>query len=463
MLIRDVAYASIPRAKRVAKHRQTAEWIEARSRDDDVAELVAHHYASALELARAARLETEELVERTAEALWRAGERAGRLYANVEAAEYFRRASALLDEATWADPEWLAELTTAVHESLGDLLMLAGECEQGEAEFGRAERAAPAGDRVRRARLLRRQGYSRRMQRRSEDAAVAYTAAEAALGTRPSGEPWWEERCHLALSWIGLLGFTAPPERLPDGLATYGPLVEQHGTAEQRSHLFSSMGDASLRDDRYVAGEQTLAYYRAGLAAGRESRNIFAVMWMGAALGYGLLTASRLDEAEAELTEALATGRAGGRRGRPDRLSHLADDAAPKAGRRRRARRLAESALEAARAVPTFGDAEDPVAHARADLAWIAWREGDDSRAEELAREAWSGWDGYTLQRVFAWLPVFPLLGLALRAGRHDEAHELAEVLLDPTRQALPPELEEALRAGRLTEAAALAAGYGYL
>ena len=245
---------------------------------------------------------------------------------------------------------------------------------------------------------------------------LAYTAAEAALGTRPSGEPWWEERCHLALSWIGLLGFTRP-ERLPDGLATYGPLVEQHGTAEQRSHLFSSMGDASLRDDRYVAGEQTLAYYRAGLAAGRESRNIFAVMWMGAALGYGLLTASRLDEAEAELTEALGQAvRAGDAVGRIACLTWLTT-----LHRRRGdvagARRLAESALEAARAVPTFGDAEDPVAHARADLAWVAWREGDDSRAEELAREAWSGWDGYPLQRAFAWLPVFPLLGLALRAG----------------------------------------------
>ena len=64
---------------------------------------------------------------------------------------------------------------------------------------------------------------------------------------------------------------------------------------------------------------------------------------------------------------------------------------------------------------------------------------------------------------MLAWSPVFPLLGLALRAGRDDEAHELAEVLLDPTRQALPSELEEALRAGRLTDAATMAAGYGYL
>ena len=37
------------------------------------------------------------------------------------------------------------------------------------------------------------------------------------------------------------------------------------------------------------------------------------------------------------------------------------------------------------------------------------------------------------------------------------------EVLIDPTRQPLPAEVEEALRAGRLDEAATMAAGYGYL
>ncbi len=36
-------------------------------------------------------------------------------------------------------------------------------------------------------------------------------------------------------------------------------------------------------------------------------------------------------------------------------------------------------------------------------------------------------------------------------------------MLLEPTRQALPTELDEALRTGRLEEAAAAAASFGYL
>src|SRR5205807_5001824 len=117
----------------------TAEWIEARARDDDVAELLAHHYGNALEFATAARLETNGLGERTAEAFWRAGERARQLYANAEATEYFRRALATLDGTTGEDAEWLNELTAAVLESLGDVLELAGAHADGEAAFAGAE------------------------------------------------------------------------------------------------------------------------------------------------------------------------------------------------------------------------------------------------------------------------------------------------------------------------------------
>ena len=49
------------------------------------------------------------------------------------------------------------------------------------------------------------------------------------------------------------------------------------------------------------------------------------------------------------------------------------------------------------------------------------------------------------LQRVLAWIPVWPLLGVALRRQRTPEAVEYARVLLDPTRQPPPDELQEVL------------------
>jgi class 3 adenylate cyclase/tetratricopeptide (TPR) repeat protein len=55
-LVRDVAYSQIPRAERARKHVAAAEWIEemAGERVTDHAELLAYHYAQALDLTRAA-------------------------------------------------------------------------------------------------------------------------------------------------------------------------------------------------------------------------------------------------------------------------------------------------------------------------------------------------------------------------------------------------------------------------
>lgn len=56
VLTRDVAYSQLPRASRAARHVAAAQWLEAKAgeRAEDLAEVLAHHWATALELARAA-------------------------------------------------------------------------------------------------------------------------------------------------------------------------------------------------------------------------------------------------------------------------------------------------------------------------------------------------------------------------------------------------------------------------
>jgi class 3 adenylate cyclase len=88
VMVRDVAYAQLPRADRVDKHRRAAAWIESLGRPDDHAEMLAHHHLQALELSQAAGFDTAALVEPARLALRAAGDRAAALYA-VEAAERF--------------------------------------------------------------------------------------------------------------------------------------------------------------------------------------------------------------------------------------------------------------------------------------------------------------------------------------------------------------------------------------
>ena len=56
VLTRDVAYGQLPRASRAARHVAAAQWIEAKAGDrvEDLADVLAYHYATALELATAA-------------------------------------------------------------------------------------------------------------------------------------------------------------------------------------------------------------------------------------------------------------------------------------------------------------------------------------------------------------------------------------------------------------------------
>jgi DNA-binding SARP family transcriptional activator/class 3 adenylate cyclase len=89
VLLRDVAYAQIPRAARADKHRRAARWIESLGRPDDHAEMLAHHYSSALEYTRAAGREDPALVERARLALRAAGDRAFAVASYATAAHFY--------------------------------------------------------------------------------------------------------------------------------------------------------------------------------------------------------------------------------------------------------------------------------------------------------------------------------------------------------------------------------------
>jgi class 3 adenylate cyclase/tetratricopeptide (TPR) repeat protein len=101
-LVRDVAYGQIARAPRAEKHRLAAEWLELRGPVEEQAEMLAHHYGRALELARAAGLTTAGLVDPARRALRVAGDRAWGLTAAAAAARFYASALALTPED---DPE----------------------------------------------------------------------------------------------------------------------------------------------------------------------------------------------------------------------------------------------------------------------------------------------------------------------------------------------------------------------
>jgi len=101
-LVCDVAYSQLTRADRATKHARLAKWLEERTagRTEDMAEVLAFHYGTALEMATAAGLfELEdELAGPTEHYLELAGGRAAPLD-SAAAAAHFARADRVADEA----------------------------------------------------------------------------------------------------------------------------------------------------------------------------------------------------------------------------------------------------------------------------------------------------------------------------------------------------------------------------
>ena len=80
VLGRDVAYRQLPRGSRAARHAAAAAWLEAKLGDrvDDIADVLADHYGTALELSRAAGQDdrAKQLQPKAIDFLVRAGDRA---------------------------------------------------------------------------------------------------------------------------------------------------------------------------------------------------------------------------------------------------------------------------------------------------------------------------------------------------------------------------------------------------
>jgi hypothetical protein len=142
ILVRDVAYGQIARPDRAELHRKAAEWISALGRPDDYAELVAHHYTSAFDFARAANRDTDSFVDATRHALRTAGDRATALGAHASATEFYRRALELaVDETERA--ELLVAYGTAQWDASGAGLEALSE---GARELERMDRSEDAAD-----------------------------------------------------------------------------------------------------------------------------------------------------------------------------------------------------------------------------------------------------------------------------------------------------------------------------
>jgi tetratricopeptide (TPR) repeat protein len=127
-LVRHIAYETLSKRERKARHLVAAEHLEQALEVDDIAEVLAAHYLAAVEAAPDAD-DVTAIRDRARNMLTRAGERAASLAAPDEAQRYFERAAELAD-----DPAGEAALLVRA----GKLAPAAGRMAEGRAQLERA-------------------------------------------------------------------------------------------------------------------------------------------------------------------------------------------------------------------------------------------------------------------------------------------------------------------------------------
>ncbi len=221
---------------------------------------------------------------------------------------------------------------------------------------------------------------------------------------------------------------------------------------------------------------ETLGYARSELAARQESGSATEIAWARFHLGFAYLFYGDLDEAEAHMQAALAVGERAGDVMLQSRCLTYLTIVYRKRGQ------VEETSLYASRSLTVATSLHwlEYIPMARANLAWVAWRQGNLSEAQANARAALDGWKASQVvdyANLLNWTALWPLISIALAQDQLSAAIDDARVLLAPQQQPLPDALRATVEAatqawdsGRLEaayahlqQAAALAGEMGYL
>jgi class 3 adenylate cyclase/tetratricopeptide (TPR) repeat protein len=324
-IVRHVAYETLPRRERRARHLAAAEHLASALGEDEVAEVIASHLLEAYRLDPRAE-DAAALRVRACAALVRAGERAASLAAGSEGQHYYEQALELVD-----DPREQAEL----HEQAGRMARLAGRLPEAEAHFERAIELLEVQGRTHAAARVRAAlGDTLFFQERLADALAATEQAFAALEHEErdpdlatlaaqlgrllmvAGRP--DEalaRNEVALEVAEALEL---PEVLSHALNTKGALLERAGRRQEGWLLVRHSLDVALRHDLFTAAlraynnlsamgydldriDEAVEASRAGLALARRVGDRVNEFNFRCGLVGALIALARWDEAEPEI------------------------------------------------------------------------------------------------------------------------------------------------------------------
>jgi class 3 adenylate cyclase/tetratricopeptide (TPR) repeat protein len=328
-LVRTVAYATLSKKDRAARHLAAAAWLETSwaAKPEEIVEVLAAHYLEAYRAVPSAP-DAAEVKAKALELLTRAGQRAAALAAGGEARRYFEQAAELADQPA---------VQAGLHEQAGQMAWMAGSGEQASAHFARAiELFEAIGLTHPAARVSARLGevdwVAERLEQGLErmEAAFRVLAAEepdedlATLAAELGRLHFFKGELDLAAERIEVALELAEslwlPEVLSQALNTKGGIAQFKGRSQEALALlrhaleiavqndlaaaalraYGNFSDLLCRRDRY---DEALEQDQRGLSLARKVGNRFLEWRLIGELTYPLFATGRWEEAARLATE----------------------------------------------------------------------------------------------------------------------------------------------------------------
>ena len=432
-ITQEVAYTSLLLARRRELHKVAAQAIERLFPDrlDDLSATLGYHYERAEEARPALHY------------LGRAAARAQATFANTEAVAFYRSALTQIERMAPSNDADVTRIAAArLNEGLADVLTLMGEHGEARPAYERARSLVPDTDALWRSRLFRKTGFSHNLQRHYEETEAACEAAENELGEPGDARTadWWEEKVQVQLERMHLLYWQGMAGKMRQLADQYRTVVEKRGTPMQRGRFFQMLSLSLLTGSRYRPNEECVRLGERAVSESKDCVNLSEVAHVRFTLGLVHVWRGNFAEAAEHCGIALQLSeRCGDLVIQARSLTYLA-----------MAHRCAHGLEEArnyatrTRELATKLGMVEYVAMANANLAWVAWREGNHAETETLASEALRLWHAMEDPYSFDWTALWPLIALALNQNNVARGIEYARGLLVEHQHPLPERLTAA-------------------
>lgn len=434
----DVAYNSLLLADRKMLHRLAGETIEDISgpEKDDYAESLAYHY------------ERADQQEKAVHFLRQAAGRAKKLHANEEAVELYRRAIRQAEELLQREGNTIQwrQILSELLENQADILKLTGQPEKAKTAYDQSLEQMDANDRIGQARILRKTGLC--FQASSQFLLILdyfHRAQQLLQQDADNKTPaWWNDWIELLNEQMFLHYWMNNQDAMQELSRAIESSMKLYGTPAQQARYYQNLVALNFRLERYLLSDQTVALARKLVDSTLVSKDLQLISVAKFFLGFSLLWHNDWSESMSVLEESLELAeQTGDLIFKTRNLTYLAV-VNRREGNLEKTNLYTRQSMEAARNAGML----EYVGMAHANLAWLAWKNGDLESVEIQGKQSYDFWEKVPETHsslVFAWTVAWPMAALYCHRGNLSKAIEQLEFIVQPGRKRVEPELEERL------------------